>query len=740
MNQGNKAKNLTILKDAGFNVPTFIVINNESGDTKKYLNKFIKPNKLYAVRSSGNLEDLPGLSFAGQYYTALNIKGVNNVLKEIDKCYDSIKSATVKSYLKNNNLSEEGLKMSVIIQEMVDADYSGVAFSINPLSGDDKEIVVNIAKGLGDAVVSGHITPTEYSYNWFNDSVTKNSDLISDKLLQKIVKTVLDIQVLFGFPVDVEFAIKDDKMYLLQSRAITKILYQSIDDQWTTADFKDGGVSSSVCTPFMWSLYEYIWEISYRNYLEKDLALSGKVGGGKLGEMFYGRPYWNLSKAKMAMAMVPGYKERQFDNDLGIKPAYKGDGVVTKLSLKSMIRGLKIMNRSKNQVNRRLSENLKLQAELLDTYNNYFSSVNDKDQDWHKLVFESYLKSESFYFEQIFINTVAQSIFRDKLLKHVSKEDFLRLLSGLSDVSHLRPYLAIWKLSRKDKITNKDIDKFVEEFGYHSDKELDVTYPHYAEDKEKIRRLIKETSKLSESANPDIISAGQVQSYEKVFNKLPKKLKTITKQMRTLLWWREEFRDISTKYYYLIRLFTLKLASKYTSQKIIDSPEDIWFLKIKDISDYMNGLISSEEIKKIVERNRTYYQSFRNFTPENEIGKSFNNSFSSNEASKSDLSGIGCSDNTVTGRARIIKGLDEIHKIEPGDILVTKFTDTGWTSKFAILNGVVTEYGGVLCHAAIVSREFGIPCVVGVEGATQSIKDGDTITINGSSGEIFKEE
>ena len=98
---------------------------------------------------------------------------------------------------------------------------------------------------------------------------------------------------------------------------------------------------------------------------------------------------------------------------------------------------------------------------------------------------------------------------------------------------------------------------------------------------------------------------------------------------------------------------------------------------------------------------------------------------------------MGCNAGIVTGRARVIKDLSEIDKLKINDILVTKFTDTGWTSKFATLSGVVTEYGGVLCHAAIVSREYGIPCVVCAHGAMTKIIDGSEITINGATGEIY---
>ena len=118
-----------------------------------------------------------------------------------------------------------------------------------------------------------------------------------------------------------------------------------------------------------------------------------------------------------------------------------------------------------------------------------------------------------------------------------------------------------------------------------------------------------------------------------------------------------------------------------------------------------------------------------------EIGCSFDNAKA--EKGEKALGGIGCTCFKATGTARVIGGLDETDRLQTGDILVTKFTDTGWTSKFALLGGIVTEYGGILCHAAIVSREYGIPCVVCAENATKLIKDGETVTINGETGEII---
>ena len=157
--------------------------------------------------------------------------------------------------------------------------------------------------------------------------------------------------------------------------------------------------------------------------------------------------------------------------------------------------------------------------------------------------------------------------------------------------------------------------------------------------------------------------------------------------------------------------------------------------KNRRYKNFLDGKISKDDLLKITERNKIYYLSFRNFTNENEIGSTFANT--SKAVLEKSLCGIGCSCFKATGTARVIHSLEETDRLQEGDILVTKFTDTGWTSKFAMLGGIVTEYGGILCHAAIVSREYGIPCVVCTENATKLIKDGETITINGETGEII---
>ena len=124
---------------------------------------------------------------------------------------------------------------------------------------------------------------------------------------------------------------------------------------------------------------------------------------------------------------------------------------------------------------------------------------------------------------------------------------------------------------------------------------------------------------------------------------------------------------------------------------------------------------------------------------ENEIGSVFDSEEETISNNTNLIKGLGANNGTVIGTARVIESFSEIDRLQKNDILVTKFTDTGWTSKFAYLSGIVTEFGGILCHAAIVSREYGIPAIVSATNIMKEIKDGETITINGTTGIIRKE-
>lgn len=745
----------------------------------KIMDAYADADKLYAVRSSGSKEDLAGYSFAGQYDTFLNVPK-EELAKQVTACYASAFGERVLQYLLGNGVSAEDLKMSVVIQKMVDAEYSGICFTLNPATGNDKEMLIEVSEGLGENLVSGKTAPEQYFYNWYEGKEVNRKEsnkFLSVEEVDQFAKTFAEIQQFFGYPCDVEFAIADGKLYILQAREITKIRYGGIKDMWTTADFKDGGVSATVCTPYMWSLYEYIWEFSLREFIVTSKLLKDEELPKKLGEMFYGRPYWNMSAVKKTMSQVIGYKEREFDNEYGIVGDYEGDGDVTRLTPASLVKMARVVVRQSQILRHRRNNAQRYKEELLERYYSYkkrydLCQFQNLEQDFYRLTKKTYKKSETTYFWQIFINTIHQSLYKDSLLKYVSESDYLTLLGSIDNISHLLPFYEIWDVTRtirKDEETKAfwqendaeviaaaldqdvhcmpEVKEILCKYGYHSDKELDVTYPCYYEEPAVFVRMVKDMAELDDSFSPyedknsgkkkteEVLRGIETKVSKATYRKICKKVEG----MRDMLWWREEFRDVSTRFYYLIRVYTVALAKKLETDGTLEKWDDVWFLKVGAIWDFLDGKLTADDLRGMIAKNRYYYQAYRNFISENEIGTKVVKAEDKNTGNAA-IRGLGANNGTVTGVARVIEDFTQIDRLREGDILVTKFTDTGWTSKFAILSGIVTEYGGILCHAAIVSREYGIPAIVCCKDAMKKIKDGQIITIDGGTGIVTIKE
>jgi pyruvate,water dikinase len=702
------------------------------------------PDASYAVRSSGQLEDLGSLSFAGQYATVLQVPRAG-LAAAISTCVASAESPAAAAYLHHHGLTAGG--MAVIVQQMLAAEFSGVAFTVNPLTGADTELTIEYIPGLGEALVSGQATPHSARWDWHDQRWLVEPEF---PWLNQLADLCSRAQRVFGYPLDLEWAYADGQVWLLQARPVTTITHTGLHDVWTTANFRDGGVSAEVCTPYMWSLYEYVWNQAFRDFLVTSHLIK-RDDSRQLMALFYGRPYWNLDVAKDAMAQTPGYVERRFDEEFGIAPAYEGDGRTTGLSPLTLSRLAPIVLAQSRLLKKREATVAQLVAELRDRIAGWLAdlparsaaSLETLGQAFIAVTRVDYLHCQSSYFWQIFLNTIHQSLLRDTLSRHTDTAGYLELIGGLDNVSHLRPYADLWRISRQQRQTagdpSADLAEHVARFGYHSDKELDVSYPDYWEQPALVADQLAKIIDLDDSHDPNVVQARQHAAYDARLASLrqamsPSRFARLTRRverMRRLLWWREELRDVSTAMYDVIRRYSLALGDRLAAAGVLVSADDIWFLKVTDLWDYLERRRSGAQLRDAVVKWRRYYESYRHFTSENEIGPALRPI-----KAAEDLVGIGCSVGQVTGRARVIAGLADIGRLEPGDILVTRFTDTGWTSKFALMSAVVTEYGGMLCHCAVVAREFGIPAVVGVKQVLTRIHDGDIITVDGGSGVI----
>lgn len=214
-----------------------------------------------AVRSSANAEDLPGFSFAGQQETYLNVKGGAEVIEAVHKCWASLWTAQAISYRHQNGILNDQVAMAVVVQVMVPSDVSGILFTANPTTGERSEMVINASFGLGEAVVGGQVTPDTYIVERSDLSIKeqvigpKEQQIISDgdqgvrieevdasdrelsslspEMLTELCEHALKIEGLYeGLPQDIEWAFRDGKLHLLQSRPITNLLPQPIDLVW----------------------------------------------------------------------------------------------------------------------------------------------------------------------------------------------------------------------------------------------------------------------------------------------------------------------------------------------------------------------------------------------------------------------------------------------------------------------------------------------------------------------------
>ena len=152
---------------------------------------------------------------------------------------------------------------------------------------------------------------------------------LDDAVAAGAAARILELQAHFGSPQDIEWAVDEPgALWILQSRPITRIQWRTDIPEFTSADFREGGVSARVCTPLMYSLYRDAMQQSMQRYFV-DIRLLGRQAPQQTWiEMFYGRPYWSASAVKGALTRVPGFDEQVFDTDLGIQKQYGDAGPI----------------------------------------------------------------------------------------------------------------------------------------------------------------------------------------------------------------------------------------------------------------------------------------------------------------------------------------------------------------------------------------------------------------------------
>jgi phosphohistidine swiveling domain-containing protein len=192
-----------------------------------------------AVRSSATAEDLPDASFAGQHDSFLNIRGVSRLLEAVRECWASLWTARAIRYRQQRGIQHEQVSMAVIVQKMVRADVSGVLFTINSVSLDHSQMVVNAVYGLGDTLVSGEVTPDQWILDKQTGDVIAGSITVSTETLLKLKEAGVRLEKHFGCPQDVEWALENGRLFILQSRAVTTNIFWRKGAKAQRKDFRN---------------------------------------------------------------------------------------------------------------------------------------------------------------------------------------------------------------------------------------------------------------------------------------------------------------------------------------------------------------------------------------------------------------------------------------------------------------------------------------------------------------------
>ena len=167
---------------------------------------------------------------------------------------------------------------------------------------------------------------------------------------------------------------------------------------------------------------------------------------------------------------------------------------------------------------------------------------------------------------------------------------------------------------------------------------------------------------------------------------------------------------------------------------MIDAPDDLSFLSFDELREVVR---TRQADRDLIAARREDFRSYGALTPPRVLtseGEALNGSYRRDDLPEGSLAGLAVSSGVIEGRARVILDVDDAHDLEPGDILVTNGTDPSWSPVFVAVAGLVTEVGGLMTHGAVIAREYGLPAVVGVEGATRRIADGQRLRVDGTHG------
>ncbi len=769
----------------------------------------------YAVRSSATAEDLPDASFAGQQDTYLNVRGEADLLDAIRRCWVSLFTDRAILYRLQNGFPHRDVQLSVVVQKMVLSEKAGILFTADPLTGHRQTLSIDASFGLGEALVGGLVSPDSYRVDKRDRTIlsrqiakkqlailpdkgggTRQETLDPDQQEQTVLTDaqILDlaemgcqVEAHYSIPQDIEWAIADDQIYLLQARPITSLY--PIDGLTSPDDslhiFFSMGHQQNMTramAPLSLSSFPLIIPVGHgpdgfdnpllrnsggRLFIDLTTGLRHpifrKVLAGGLSQfdalapeafrIAMRRPEFQgphgISLSFSAVRGLAGFFSQVMHalwrQDLtGFVP--RTDALISQY-LEDVEAALQEIPTGKAQIQAMVNILRGLYRMLLNWAAQFIAGeaairliarvargwANPDDLAAVSLGLPGNAVTEM----NLAVGDLADLARRSPPLvdwfDHLG-EDSASWLAQVAEMPGSAPFLAAW-------------DDFLAQYGARGPSEIDIATLHWYEEPLPLLKVIasylqKEAGshriqqqaliQARENAVENILAGSQRGLLGGLRTRLLKRL--IAALSGSVL--REHHKFMAVQVLRIIKEKLKGTARQLVEDQKLSHPDDIWFLtwaELLAIWDDETGRLAAS-----IPARRARLARYQKLAPPLVItsdGESPVVRYQVEDAPPGALVGNPVSAGVVEGTVRVVHD-PQTESLEPGEILVAVFTDPGWTPLFINAGGLIMEIGGVMNHGSVVAREYGIPAIVGVREATKILQTGQKVRVDGNRGII----
>lgn len=748
----------------------------------------------FAVRSSATAEDLPATSFAGQHDTYLNVRGTGAVLHEVRRCWASLFTERAVAYRARNRIAHDAARMAVVVQRMVAPAAAGVMFTADPVTSNRRVVTVEASFGLGEALVAGRVNADVYQVRagaivdrtigtkaiavraargggTMEVAIAPQRQAqpaLTDAQVLRLAELGRRIESRLGGPQDIEWCLADDGFHILQSRPITTLfpipatgddephVFVSVGHQQMMTDAMrplGASVWQLLATAPMYQaagrmfvdVAERLASPASQEAVLTMLTRSDPLIGDALrtivdrGDVLPPAP-------EVAPSLPPGAGPPvALETDPRIVAELVERSRASVAALESTIgatSGAAALDAVLGDIAARtqtLFDPRSLEVVVAGIQASWW--LNDHLHEWLGETNPADTLAQSAPGNVTSEMGLALLDVADAIRPHPDVVAFLRAVDGDEFVAELAGI-------EGGTAARDAIEAYLDEYGARCVGEIDITRPRWRERPSTLLpAILANVANFGAGERARRVERGHQEATAKELELLERlrdlpdgeekadATKRMIDRLRTFAGYREYPKYAMVRRLFVYKHTLMREAERLAQDGVLQHADDAFFLTFEELHDAVRTRRVDEQL---IRQRAVEFASFQELTPPRVMtsdGEVVTGSYRHADLPPGVLAGLPVSAGTVEGRARVVTDLADA-TLEPGDILVTAYTDPGWSAVFVAIAGLVTEVGGSMSHGAVITREYGLPAVVGVQHATALIPDGQRIRVDGTHGYV----